>query len=397
MARKFSSVGSTLRTSTPFADGAADGVAAAGVQVAQQLVFLRAQMSSSAVESLGCRLWVLTRPAPSMTPLGGLGEHDVRLDLDGEDAQPGALDELGVGRGDARDVLDGRHIRALDEVPELAQEREGLLQDQVVARVVGRLVHEVEGLPAEVLLDLGERLRLQEIAAVGVRGDVGIPVGDLFGRGKAGGEFTQGCGIQSLRYERRRHADMQVQVYPPSTLPPVRAGPATLVSCTGSATTAGRPPGAPGGRLRAPGTDARDGPPGARDCWLFLARLRAGCGTRRAGHRQPTSTAGTPPRTRRRGRRRTGCSVRSGRSCTPPWPWRRGWSGAAGRRNQAGPDGLRRPAGAEPAVDAGLLRPVPGARHAGAVDRLRHHRGPGRGRGRHRAATSDRSAGRQGC
>ena len=41
------------------------------------------------------------------------------------------------------------------------------------------------------------------------------------------------------------------------------------------------------------------------------------------------------------------------------------------------------------------LYPVLGT--PGPVDRLRHHRGPGRGRGRHRAATSDRSAGRQGC
>ena len=134
------------------------------------------------------------------------------------------FDELGVGRGDAGDVLDGRHVRALDQVPELAQEREGLLQDEVVARVIGRLVHEVQGLPAKVLLDLGEGLRLQEIAAIGVRGDVGIPVGDLFGRGKAGSEFTQGCGIQSLRYERRRHADMQPQVYRSAPCCPPGAG-----------------------------------------------------------------------------------------------------------------------------------------------------------------------------
>ncbi|CAH0228218.1 hypothetical protein SRABI128_02370 [Microbacterium sp. Bi128] len=194
------------------ADGAAHGVAAPGVQVAQQLVFLGRNIE----QRRGVvRLQVvgLDQSGGLKDPRGVVGQDNIRFDLDREDAQLGPFDEVRVRRDDPGDVLDRRHVGSLDQVPELAEDRKGLLQDQVVARVIGRLVHQVQGLPAKVLFDLGEGFRLQEIAAVGVRRDVGIPVGNLFGRGKTGSEFSQGCGIQSLRYELRRHADMQRQVY----------------------------------------------------------------------------------------------------------------------------------------------------------------------------------------
>ncbi len=66
MARKFSSVGSTLRTSTPSRMARRTALRPREWRLRSSW-FSSGAMSSSAVESLGCRLWVLTSPAASRT------------------------------------------------------------------------------------------------------------------------------------------------------------------------------------------------------------------------------------------------------------------------------------------------------------------------------------------
>ncbi len=114
--------------------GAPDGVAPACVEVAQQLPGFRRRVEDGRVV-VGLEIERLdqSRAAEDGTHLRAV--LDVRLDLEREDRQLRLPDECPEGVQYCRDVLGSCDVRALDQVPEAAEQWDLLFKDQVVGGV----------------------------------------------------------------------------------------------------------------------------------------------------------------------------------------------------------------------------------------------------------------------